>query len=206
VRGLNGGGIGVEAIIRQQKHFWLEACRLLNGHRFRREIALHHRLLVGEEGSRVEGVGLCLLFPETMLGSHPLVERGEAFLGHEDIVGFLQIGEGVKTLAGVRDQHLRLLLEAGGNRNRGNVLLHRREGLQHIAAHVEIDAADGQQHAVVGLRTTGRDGHIKAKLPVGAIGHSLIKPAMLGLRQPVGAKNDLFGGLCAGGNCDGGCG
>ena len=45
----------------------------------------------------------------------------------------------------MRHEHLRLLLEGGGDDAQRDVLLHGVEGLQQVAAHVEVDLAGQQQ-------------------------------------------------------------
>ena len=49
----------------------------------------------------------------------------------------------------MRHEHLRLLLEGGGDDAQRNVLRHGVEGLLHVAAHVEVDLA-GQQQRTAG--------------------------------------------------------
>ena len=86
------------------------------------------------------------------------------------------------------EEHLRLLLEDGGDDERRDVLLHGGERLEHVAAHVEVDAADRQQHAVVGLRPARHDGDVEVVLGVGAVGDGLVVAAVLGLGDPVGPE------------------
>jgi hypothetical protein len=88
-------------------------------------------------------------------------------------------------------QHLRLLLEGGGDDLDRDVLLDGGEGLKHVSAHVEVDLAGQQQRAVVHLRAALGDGDIEAAGGIGAVGDRLIEAAMLGLGEPVGAEGDL---------------
>jgi hypothetical protein len=147
--------------------------------------------LLAMKGRRVEGIGLGLLLPEAELGPHPLIIGGETLLRDEDVVGFLQILEFVEALARMSEQNLRLLLERRGDDEGRDVLLHGREGLHHVAAHVEVDAAHGEQHAVVGLRPARHDLDLEAAAAIGAVGQSLIIAAVLGLGDPVRAEPDL---------------
>ena len=88
-------------------------------------------------------------------------------------------------------EDLRLLLEMGRDDDGGNVLLHGREGLDHAAAHVEVELADGQQHAVAGPRAARHDGDLEAVFLVSAVGDGLVIAAMLALGEPVGAEGHL---------------
>ena len=85
-------------------------------------------------------------------------------------------------------QHLRLLLEGGGDDAQRDVLRHRVEGLLQVAAHVEVDLAGEQQRPAGDLRAALLDRDLEAAGGVGAVGDSLVVAAMLGLGEPVGAE------------------
>ena len=160
----------------------------LGGH-----VALLDRILVGDEGRRVEGVGLHVLLLEAVGRLHPAIEGGEAFLADEG--GRLrQILPLVEADAGVRHDDLRVLLEMRGDDDDRHVLLDRVEGEQQVAAHVEIELAGGEQEAVVGLRAARHDRHVEPVFGVGSVDDGLIIAAVLGLGEPVGAERDLVGG------------
>jgi hypothetical protein len=104
-------------------------------------------------------------------------------------------------------QNLRLFLEMRGDDLERNVLLDGREGLQHVAAHVEIDLAGQHQRTAGNLRSALHDRDLETACLVGAVGNRLIVSAMLRLGQPVGAEGDLFQGEClCGGHGRKGCG
>ena len=187
----------------EQEDAGLEAGLLLDREGLGRDIALHHRLLVGQEGRGVEGVGANLLVLEAELRFHPLEVRGLTFLGQHDVVGLLEVKKGVVALARMGDEALRLLLENRGDDHGGHVFLHGQEGLDHVAAHVVIEAARQQHQAAIGLRPAHDDFDIEAGLGIGAVGNGLIIPAVFGLGEPVGAEADLVAGLCQGTRADG---
>ena len=91
----------------------------------------------------------------------------------------------------MREQHLRVLLEHGGDVDDRHILRDGVEALQRVGAHEEIELADGHQHAVIGVRATLYDGHVEAVFPVGAVGERLVEAAVLGLGHPVGAESDF---------------
>ena len=155
-----------------------------------RHIALHCAPLVGQERLRVEGVGLHLLLAEAEVVHHPLEVRSQALLGNEQRQ-LLQVLEFLDALVGMRQQHLRILLEDRGDDQGRDVLRDRVERLQRVGAHVEFDPAGDQLQAVVHVRPARQDGDVEAVLLVGAVGHRLIEAAVLGLRHPVGGKSDL---------------
>ena len=62
----------------------------------------------------------------------------------------------------MRQQHLRVLLEHRGDHECRDVLRHRVERLQRVGAHVELDPAGQQLHAVVHVRTARHDGDVEA--------------------------------------------
>ena len=88
----------------------------------------------------------------------------------------------------MRHHHLRLLLEGGGDDAQRNVLRDGVEGLQHVAAHVEVDLAGEQQRPAGDLRAALLDGDLEAAGGIGAVGDGLVVAAMLGLGEPVGAE------------------
>ena len=177
-----------------QEHLRLEAGRLLDREGLGGDVALHRALLVGEERLRIGGVGLHLRFAEAEVGLEPLEVAREPLLGDEQRE-LLQVLEFLDALAGMRHQHLRLLLEHGGDRERRDVLLDRVEALQRVGAHEEVELADRQQDAVVHVRPARHDGDVEPVLAVGAVDQRLVMAAVLGLRHPVGAERDLVEGL-----------
>ena len=122
----------------------------------------------------------------------PLIIGGKTLASDQQLVGIGEIGEIIESLVGMRHQDLRVFLEARGDDDGGNLLADGREGLDQVAAHVEIDAAHGEQHAVIGLRAARHDLDIEPACGIGAIDHGLIIAAMLGLGDPVGAESHLF--------------
>src|SRR5581483_7030516 len=91
----------------------------------------------------------------------------------------------------MRHKDLRVPLEARSNGDRRDILRNRIERLQRIGAHEEIDLPDWKQDAVVHVRAAGHDRDIKPVSPVGTVGERLVKAAMLGFRDPVGAEANL---------------
>ncbi len=96
----------------------------------------------------------------------------------------------------MRDQHLRVLLEHGGDGKGRNVALDSVEALQRVGAHEEVELAGQQQHAVVHVGSARHDGDVEPIAAIGAVGERLVMPAVLGLRHPVGAEGHLVEGLC----------
>ena len=171
---------------------------LLDRERLRGDVALHGAALVGEERLRVEGVGLHALLIEAEVGLEPL-EIGRETFAPDEQRQLLEILELLDTLIRMCKEHQRILLEHGGDRNDRHVLLHRVETLQRVGAHEEVDLADGEQDAVVHVRTARHDGHVEAMLAVGAVGERLVEAAVLALRHPVGAERDFVELLGVGG-------
>ena len=93
--------------------------------------------------------------------------------------------------SGMRQQHLRVLLEHRGDHQGRDVLRHRVERLQRVGAHVELDPAGDQLQPVVHVRPARQDGDVEAVLAVGAVDQRLVEAAVLGLRHPVGGEGDL---------------
>ena len=106
-------------------------------------------------------------------------------------VQLLEVLELVDALPRMRHQHLRLLLEHGGDRERGNVLLDRVEALQRVGRHEEVELADRQQQAVVHVRPARHDGDVEAVSAIGAVDQRLVVAAVLALGHPVGAERHL---------------
>ena len=75
------------------------------------------------------------------------------------------------------------------------LLRDRVEALQRVGAEEEVDLADRQQDAVVGVRAAGHDGHVEAVFAIGAVGERLEEAALLAFGEPVGAEGDLVEGL-----------
>src|SRR5262249_33820073 len=87
----------------------------------------------------------------------------------------------VDPLVGMRDQNLRVLLEHGGDRKRGDVARDRVEALQRVGAHEEVELADRQQEAVVYGRPARPHGEVKPPNGVGGCA-----PAPGGAGPPAG--------------------
>ena len=132
----------VEAMIGQQEHHRLEAALALDRKGLGRHVALHRGVLVGKERLRIERVGLHFRFVEAEVGLEPLEIGRHALFRHEQRP-CLQIFE--LRDAGMRDEHLRIFLEACGHRDGRNVLRNGIERLQRIGAHEEIEFPDREQ-------------------------------------------------------------
>src|SRR5262245_20164408 len=98
----------------------------------------------------------------------------------------------------MRHEDLRVLLEDGGHRDDGHAARDVVERAEQAPAHVEVEAARGQELGAVDLRPTLPDRHVEAVAAVDARGHCLVEAAMLGLRAPVGAEDDTVELLRAG--------
>jgi hypothetical protein len=140
-------------------------------------------------GRRVEGVGLALFLGEAVFGHHPLVVGGEAVVPDQE----RQVEKLLPAVgdAGMGEDDLRVLLEDRGDVDDRDFLGRGVEGLQQVAAHVELDAVGQQERAVVDLRAAGDDLDVEAAFGVGAVGDRLVEAAMFGLGEPVGAEGDL---------------
>jgi hypothetical protein len=138
---------------------------------------------------RVEGVGLALFDGEAVLGDHPLVVGGEAVVPDQE----RQVEKLLPAVgdAGMGEDDLRVLLEDRGDVHDRDFLGRGIEGLQEVAAHVELDAVGQQERAVVDLRAARDDLDVEAAFGVGAVGDRLVEAAMFGLGEPVGAEGDL---------------
>ena len=184
------GRVAVEALVGDQEHLGLEMGLLLDRIGLGGDVALHGAALVGEERLRVGGVGLHLRLAEAEVGLEVLEVAGEPFARDEQ-GELLEVLELVDALVRVRHQHLRLLLEHGGDRERRDVLLDRVEALQRVRRHKEVELADRQQDAVVHVRPARHDGDVEAVALVGAVDQRLVMAAVLALRHPVGAERHL---------------
>ena len=125
-----------------------------------------------------------------ILGRHPQQEALRALVADDVLLGLGQVLPRVEPLARMRHQHLRLLLEGGGDDAQRDVLRHGVEGLLHVAAHVEVDLAGQKQRPAGDLRSALHDRHVEAAGGIGAVGDRLVVAAMLGLGEPVGAEGD----------------
>ncbi len=67
----------------------------------------------------------------------------------------------------------------------------RSKGLQHVAAHVEVDLAGQQQRTAGDLRPALHDLHVEAASRIGAVRERLVVAAMLGLGEPVRPEGHL---------------
>ncbi len=178
-------------MIGEQENIRLETRRLLDRQRLGRHIALLDRLPVGDERRGVEAEWLHLLVAKAVFGLHPLEEGRDAVLRQQNVVRALEILETVEPLARMAHEDLRIFLEMGRHDHRRNILLDGREGLDHAAAHVEVELADRHQHAVGGARAPGHDGDLEPVFLEGSIRDGLIIAAVLGLGDPVRAERDL---------------
>ena len=100
-----------------------------------------------------------------------------------------------RTLVGMRDQDLRILLEDRRNGQRRNVPLDGIERLERVRAHVEFDFPGRQQDAVVHLRAAGHDRDVEAVLAIGAVGESLIESAVLAFATQ-SVPNETLSSVC----------
>ena len=188
---LDRGRVGAEALIGQQVDHRVEAGLALHVDGFADGVALLHHALVGEEGAKIEGVGLELLVAKSVIGLHPLPEAELPVLADQHGGRLLQVVPLVVALPGVGDDGLRVLLEDGADHRHRHAVLYLVEGQQQVAGHQEVDLAGGQHGPVVHLRATLLDLHLQVVAPVGAVGHRLVEAAMAGLCAPVGGKDHL---------------
>ena len=188
--GLDQGGVGVEAMIRQQNDPRLELGRFLDRKRLRSDVALHRAQLVGEKRLRVECVGLDLFLAEPVFELQPLKIACDPFLGHEQRQRFevFQLGD-----LGFRmgQENLRILLEYGGDRHHRHVIGDRIERHQRVRGHEEVELSGDQQNAIIVVGAARHDSDVEPVILVGAVGQGLEKSAVLGLGDPVGSKRDL---------------
>ena len=119
--------------------------------RLAREIALLHRVLVGEERRDVEVVGADLVVAVAELGLEEEPPPDPRIAADHDRLA-LERGEAVVADALMRDQHGRVLLEHRRDRHHRDVLLGEVERDEGIGGDVEIEPAGGQKLRLVDLR------------------------------------------------------
>ena len=100
----------------------------------------------------------------------------------------------VEADAGMRHEDLRVFLEVGGDRDGRDVVLHRQEIADHVAAHEELDLAGDQEHAAVRRRAALEDGDVQAVFGVSPVDESLVIAAGLRIGDPIGAEGHLVEG------------
>ena len=100
----------------------------------------------------------------------------------------------------MRDDDRRILLEGCRDGGQRHILLDRRQHLQPVS-HRDVELAGGEQLHAVDLGAAHPDDDIEAVFPVGALGHGLVEPAVLGLCQPVRGEDDAILGV--GNGCTG---
>ena len=149
---------------------------------------------VGDEGRRIEIVGLDVLVLEPVGEPHPGPESVDRAGADESGIGLRQVLPLVEADARMRHEDLRVLLEVGGDRDGRNVVLHREEIADHVAAHEELDLAGDEQHAAVRHRAALHDRDVEAVFGVGPVDERLIIAAGLGVGDPIGAEGHLVGG------------
>ena len=193
-----GDDVGIAGIARigEQQHDRLEMRRLLDGERFGAEIALLHQRLVGQERLQVERVGADLRIAVAELAGEEAPPAGPRVGADQDRLA-LQRGEAVVALAGMRDQHRRVLLEHRRDRDERQVLLHELDRAP--AAQVEVEPARHHELHLVHLRPALADGHLQSALGVQPGGERLVVAAVFRLRQPVQAETDRILGVRRGG-------
>ena len=76
----------------------------------------------------------------------------------------------------------------------GNVVLHRQEIADHVAAHEELDLAGDQQHAAVRGRAALQNGDVEPVFGVSPVDQRLVIAAGLGIGDPIGAEGHLVEG------------
>ncbi len=156
--GFDGGGIGRIARVGDQEDIGVKAAFFLHEVGFGRKITLHADLFVSQEWCGVERIGFALFSGETVSVDHPLVIALETVVADQQREVF-QLVPAVR-FARMGNDDLRVLLEHGRHVDDGDVFLCCREGLQQVAAHVEIHPAGQHQRAVVHLWAARHDGDI----------------------------------------------
>src|SRR5690349_22229460 len=68
--------IGIKAILGEQKYLRLESALLLDGKRFRSDVALHRGVFVRKKRLRIESIRLHLRLVEAIVGLQPLKVAG----------------------------------------------------------------------------------------------------------------------------------
>ena len=147
----------------------------------------------GDEGRRIERIGLDVFVLKTIGLLQPLVDRDKSVLADES--GRLrQILNPVEANAWVRHQYERVFLKQRGNRDDGNFLRRRVKGLNEIGAEIEFDFSCRQQEPVIGVGAALQDRHVEPVFFISSVGLGLIEPAMLGFRKPVRRECHLIKG------------
>jgi hypothetical protein len=82
------------------------------------------------------------------------------------------------------------VLEDGGRGDDGHAARHVVEGAEEARAHVEVEAARGEELSAVDLRTALADGDIESLAAIDPRGHRVIEAAVLALRAPVRPEDD----------------
>ena len=111
--------------------------------------------------------------------------------GETNSVSFFKSCQLLDALIGMRDQHLRVLLEHGGDLDGRHVLLDGVETLQRVGAQKKSILPTSSSMRLLAFGPPWDDGDIEAVFAVGAVGERLIEAAMLGFRHPVGAEGDF---------------
>ena len=94
----------------------------------------------------------------------------------------------------MRHEDLRIFLEMGGDGDGRDVVLHRQEIADHVAAHEEFDLAGDQEHAAVRRRAALQNGDVEAVFGVSSVDERLVVAAGLRVGDPIGAKGHLVEG------------
>jgi hypothetical protein len=146
----------------------------------------------------VESVGFDLVLAELVFGFQPLEIAGNPFLGNEQRqrLQVLDLGD---FRFRMRQEHLRVLLKHRRDVDHRDIVGDGVERLQRVRAEEEIELTGDQQDTVVVVRAAGHDRDVEPVLLVGPVGQGLEKPALLGLRDPIGSKRDLVQRLGASG-------
>src|SRR5580704_1901183 len=131
--GLDQGRIGRVAIIGEQEDVGLETTLLLDLERLRGQIPLLDRTRLGDEGGRIEVVGLDVLVLETVSEPHPGPECVDRAGADKSRIRRWKILPFIEADARMRHEDLRVFLEVGGHGDGRNVVLHRQEIADHVA-------------------------------------------------------------------------
>ena len=179
-------------------HHRIESGLRLDADWFADAVALLHRLLVGQERTHVENIGLEIFVLEAVLGLHPLPETELPVFADKRYRRLHQVTEFVITLPRMGEYGLRVFLENRGNHRRRHAVLDVVKTQQQVASHQEVDLAGRQQGAVIHLRPTLLDFHVQTHSLVSTVGQGLVETSMAGLGLPVGGKNHFLLGQCRG--------
>ena len=169
---------------------------LFDRERLGTQIALLHQRLVGQERLQVERVGADLRIAVAEFAGEEAPPAGPRVGADQDRLA-LQRGETVVALAGMRDQHRRVLLEDRRDGDERQVLLHELD--RPAAAEVEVEPAGHHELHLVHLRPALADGHLQPVPGVKPGGERLVVAAIFRLGQPVEAEADRVLGACRGG-------